>query len=112
MVSNDAVGLKVERVTDGTGRFFVPALPVGEYALTAELTGFKRFAERAWPSRSARRSTSPVTLEIGQLTDTDHRRQRSAAAHDRQRRDRRDHRQPPGRNSCRSTAGSSSSWRS
>ena len=70
VVSNDAVGLKVERVTDGTGRFFVPALPVGEYALTAELTGFKRFAERSLALKVGQKIDIAITLEIGQLTDT------------------------------------------
>ena len=36
VVANDAIGLKLERVTDGAGRFFVPALPVGVYTLTLE----------------------------------------------------------------------------
>jgi hypothetical protein len=35
--------LRVERTTDSGGRFLLPALPVGEYALSVELNGFKTF---------------------------------------------------------------------
>src|ERR1700730_18645339 len=37
--------LRVERTTDNAGRFFLPALPVGEYSLSVELQGFKRFTQ-------------------------------------------------------------------
>ena len=46
-------GFATERVSDGSGRFFLPALPSGAYSVTAELPGF-------------RRSTSSVSLSIGQ----------------------------------------------
>ena len=35
-------GYTLERVTDGSGRFFLPALPVGEYTISVELPGFQR----------------------------------------------------------------------
>lgn len=34
--------IKVERVTDEQGRYFLPSLRVGTYVLTVELTGFRR----------------------------------------------------------------------
>src|SRR5690348_6573886 len=39
-------GFRVARVTDQAGRFFLPALPVGEYVLTVQLDGFRQFAQR------------------------------------------------------------------
>ena len=38
-------GLKIERLSDGGGRFFLPGLPVGEYVVTVELPGFRRFTQ-------------------------------------------------------------------
>jgi hypothetical protein len=51
-------GLVVERVTDGSGRFYLPALRVGKWELRAELTGF---APR----------TETVVLEIGRTLALD-----------------------------------------
>src|SRR3984893_3146801 len=41
-----ASGLRVERTTDNAGRFFLPALPVGEYSLSVELHGFRQFTHK------------------------------------------------------------------
>src|SRR5689334_12024614 len=35
-------GTRIERVTDGEGRYFLPSLRTGTYNLTADLTGFRR----------------------------------------------------------------------
>ena len=51
-------GLVVERVTDGSGRFYLPALRVGRWEIRAELTGF---APR----------TETVVLEIGRTLALD-----------------------------------------
>jgi hypothetical protein len=40
-----ASGLRVERTTDDAGRYFLPALPVGQYTLSVALDGFKRFTQ-------------------------------------------------------------------
>ena len=54
---NSALGLRIERVTDTGGRFFLAALPVGEYTLTVELGGFRRFTQRG------------LVLQVGQKLD-------------------------------------------
>ena len=64
-----ASGLKVERVSDSAGRFFLPALPVGEYTITAELSGFRQFAQKGLTLRVGQKIELSVTLQIGQLTD-------------------------------------------
>jgi hypothetical protein len=43
VATNGAVGARLERVTDESRRFSSPALAVGEYTLTVELSGFSRF---------------------------------------------------------------------
>jgi hypothetical protein len=41
VVASDATGTKFEAVTNGSGAFSVPALPVGTYNVTVSLAGFK-----------------------------------------------------------------------
>lgn len=51
-----ATGARIQRVTDVGGRFFLPALPIGQYALLVESRGFKTF-------------TSAVVLAVGQTLE-------------------------------------------
>ena len=49
VATHSALGFRLERITDGGGRFFLPALPVGEYSLTVELDGYRYHGTRhAW----------------------------------------------------------------
>ncbi|MEO8256693.1 MAG: carboxypeptidase regulatory-like domain-containing protein [Acidobacteriota bacterium] len=68
--TNAATGLKIERVSDGGGRFFLAALPVGEYTLTVQHAGFKPFTEKGLLIQVGQKIDLPVTLQIGSLTDT------------------------------------------
>jgi opacity protein-like surface antigen len=52
-------GARIERVTDGEGRYFLPSLRTGTYTLTAELSGFRRTIR------------SNVTLRLGQNLGVD-----------------------------------------
>src|SRR5260370_33313362 len=57
-------------VSDGTGYYAFPDLPVGSYSVTVELAGFKRFVKSAVKlSSAARRSVDP-TPEPGNLEET------------------------------------------
>ena len=62
-------GLTVERASDEAGRFFLPALPVGEYTVTAELSGFRQFTQRGLTLRVGQKIELPIALTIGQLSD-------------------------------------------
>jgi hypothetical protein len=68
--THGALGFRLERVTDGSGRFFLPALPVGEYSLTVELDGFKRFTQTGLMLRVGQKIDVAITLQIGQLSDS------------------------------------------
>src|SRR5262245_12164767 len=68
--TNVSSGFKIERITDSAGRFFLPALPVGEYTVTAALAGFKQFTERGLVLNVGQRVELSMMLEIGELTDT------------------------------------------
>jgi hypothetical protein len=61
-----ASGLRVERTTDNAGRFFPPAFPVGEYSLSVELHGFKRFTQTGIVVTVGQTIDVPITLAIGQ----------------------------------------------
>ena len=69
VVANGAVGARLERVTDAGGRFFMPALAVGEYTLTVELSGFRRFIRSGLTLSASQKIDVPVTLQLGQLSD-------------------------------------------
>ena len=61
--------LKAERVTDNQGRFFLPALPVGSYELSVELSGFKQFEQQGLTLRVGEKIDLPISLQLGELTD-------------------------------------------
>jgi hypothetical protein len=68
-ITHLASGLIRERLSDAAGRFVFPELPVGEYALSAELAGFKKIIERGIRLSVGQRLTVPVVLQIGGVTD-------------------------------------------
>jgi carboxypeptidase family protein len=65
-----ASGLRVVRISDDAGRFFLPALPVGEYVLSVAAPGFDTFTQQGLVVQVGQRMELPVTLEVGQITDT------------------------------------------
>jgi hypothetical protein len=64
-----ASGLKVQRVSDAGGRFFLPGLPVGDYILSVALEGFETFTERGLVLQVSQKLELPVTLQVGQITN-------------------------------------------
>jgi hypothetical protein len=64
-----ASGLRVERATDRTGRFFLPALPSGSYDLTVVLSGFAPSTQRGILLTVGQRISLAITLPIGQVSD-------------------------------------------
>src|SRR5262245_44600691 len=44
-VEHISSGFKLERVSDGSGKFLFPALPVGEYVISAQASGFKKYSQ-------------------------------------------------------------------
>ena len=62
-------GFRVERTSDGNGRFFVPALPVGEYAVTVALDGFKTVTRSNVIVQVGQRVEVPITLPLGERTE-------------------------------------------
>jgi hypothetical protein len=62
-------GLRIERVSDENGRFFIPALPVGTYAITVTLDGFKTVTRSDLVLQVGQQLDLPITLPIGNRTE-------------------------------------------
>jgi hypothetical protein len=65
-----ASGFKIERTTDGAGRFLLPALPVGEYVITVEMNGFGPFVEKGLVLTVGEKIDLPITLTLGTLSES------------------------------------------
>lgn len=63
-------GLRIVRRTDEGGRFFFSALPVGEYAVTVSLDGFKTATRVGLVLQVGQRVDLPITLTIGAAAET------------------------------------------
>src|SRR5437773_9259220 len=57
-------------VTDAGGDYTFPSLPLGDYAATYELSGFKKVIREGLVVTAARTLTVDVTLQTGQMTET------------------------------------------
>ena len=62
-------GLTRTVVTNETGSYRMPALPVGEYEVTAELSGFKQQVRRGITLVVAQEAVVNLTLDIGDLKE-------------------------------------------
>src|SRR5258705_5321982 len=62
-------GARIERVTDGEGRYFLPSLRTGSYTLTAELSGFRRTIRSNVPLRLGQNLAVDFELEAGGVTE-------------------------------------------
>lgn len=69
-VLNTQTGLKRTEVTDGTGTYVIPTLPLGSYTVTAELEGFRKTERTGFDLVADGRITADFTLAIGSLTET------------------------------------------
>ena len=65
-----ASGFRIERSTDGGGRFLLPALPVGEYTVSVRLNGFRPFTQKGLVLTVGQRVDLPVTLTIGPVNES------------------------------------------
>lgn len=63
-------GLTQETISEGGGDWRLPALPVGSYELTFELSGFKKLVRSGVNVEAAVTRSVPVSLEVGGLTET------------------------------------------
>ena len=70
VVKNNATAGEFTAVTDGQGRFTIPALNAGTYTVTVSLSGFKTVVLPDVRLLTATPSSVTVKLEVGQLEET------------------------------------------
>jgi hypothetical protein len=69
-VTNEETGLMREAVTDGTGRYVIPQLLPGPYAIKAELSGFQPMTRNNMVVRVGEELTVPLSLSLAGVTET------------------------------------------
>lgn len=67
---NQSTGIRWQATTDMSGGFLFPALPVGNYEVTCELKGFKKFTQAGVNVDVGRTTSLNVTLEPGDVIET------------------------------------------
>jgi hypothetical protein len=70
VAKNNGTGNTYTAVTDGVGRFSIPAVPPGAYSVTVSLSGFKTVVLPDITLMTNVPQTVKVTLEVGQLQET------------------------------------------
>ncbi len=68
-VKNTGTGLSRDTITNETGDYTVPLLPVGTYEITAELPGFKTSAKSGITLKIDDRIRVDFALDVGNVTD-------------------------------------------
>jgi len=62
-------GTRIERVSDGEGRYFLPSLRTGTYTITADLTGFRRIIRSGLVLRLGQTLAIDFQLEPGGVSE-------------------------------------------
>ena len=63
-------GVQKTTVTDSTGHYSLPDLPVGPYRLEVKAPGFKEYAQTGIVLQVGSNVTQNVTLQLGSITET------------------------------------------
>jgi hypothetical protein len=69
-LTSPALVTRRSAVTDSAGGYAFPSLPLGDYTVTFELTGFKKVVREGLTVTAARTLTIDVALEAGNLSET------------------------------------------
>src|SRR5262245_49689643 len=69
-VVNEATNSKRRTITNPTGFYVFPGIPVGTYSLTVELSGFKKFVKTGIRLAAANQIAVDAELELGNLEET------------------------------------------
>jgi hypothetical protein len=69
VAERQASGFRLERVTDGSGKFLFPALPAGEYNIYAHRGGFKRYSQKGLVLQIGQVLRLELTLQSGDITE-------------------------------------------
>lgn len=67
---NSDTGSQFQTITTDTGNYTLPNLPIGNYELTVELSGFKRYTQSGIRIQVAQIARIDVILAVGSTTET------------------------------------------
>jgi len=70
VVTNRETGREFRLITDSSGLFVAPEIPVGTYRVAASLQGFKTKVQEGIALRVSDRTRLVMTLELGEVKDT------------------------------------------
>src|SRR5215469_287567 len=62
-------GVKTTALSEDTGAYTIPFLALGEYEITAEVSGFKTFVRRGITLSAGEHPVIDIRMEVGALTD-------------------------------------------
>ncbi|MBS1875114.1 MAG: TonB-dependent receptor [Acidobacteria bacterium] len=68
--ANSATGVPYKTTTNAAGNYVLQQLAVGEYEVTVEAPGFRRYVRKGVPLAVAQTVTLDVSLEVGQVDQT------------------------------------------
>src|SRR3989449_6106278 len=69
-MTNERTGSKRTAITNSTGFYVIPDVPVGSYAIAIELQGFKKFAQPGIRLSAASQIAVDAELQLGSLEET------------------------------------------
>ena len=69
-VTNTETGVVRKTVSNGSGAYEVPLLPVGTYSIAAEQKGFKRAEQTSVHLDAAQKAKIDLTLQVGDVADS------------------------------------------
>lgn len=69
IATNEATGLRRDAITNESGNYTIPLLPVGGYTVETQLTGFRTELRRGIVLNVDARVRLDFTLQVGQLTE-------------------------------------------
>lgn len=67
---NTATGVTSSAITNSTGFYGLMALPIGQYEVTTELTGFKKYVRRGLVLTTGQSLDLAIRLEVGGVTES------------------------------------------
>src|SRR5436309_3202087 len=70
VITNRETGREFRLITDSSGLFVAPEIPVGTYRVAASLQGFKTKVQEGIALRVSDRTRLVMTLELGEVKDT------------------------------------------
>jgi Carboxypeptidase regulatory-like domain/TonB dependent receptor-like, beta-barrel len=70
IITEAARNVQHQTTTDDQGRYHMSALPPGQYTMTVEANGFRRYSQSAFPLLVQQQATIDVELQLGEVSST------------------------------------------